>query len=51
MTTVQLLQNIHGVDTTYDNVCGLLCCPVFFFHMLQLLLTGRPISVICWEEM
>ena len=40
-TTVQLLQNIHGVDITHDYVCSSM--PVSF-HMLQLLLTGRPIS-------
>ena len=39
---IQWWQGIHGVDVTHDNVF-LLCYPVSF-HVLQLLLTGHPIS-------
>ena len=41
-TTVQLFQNVHGVDITHDNVCSSMLS--FSFHMMQPLLTGRPIS-------
>ena len=42
-TTVQLLQNVHGVDITHDNVCSSML-PCFLKYMLKLLLTGHPIS-------
>ena len=42
LTTVQLFQNVHGW-TLHVIICFLLCYPVSF-HMLQLLLTGGPIS-------
>ena len=43
--TVQMLQNVHEVDITHDNVCSSMLSRFFSYVAgLQLLLTGRPIS-------
>ena len=47
-TTVQLLQNVNGVDITHDNVCSsMLSCS---FSYVAVLLTGRPISSCCFHD-
>ena len=40
-TIAQLLQNVHGLDITHDNVCSMLSC---FFSYVTAMLTGHPVS-------